>query len=75
VVFIPLSKQPIELYDLRADAAEPRNLAASRPDLVAQAESLMKSARVEDSNWPLRVKPKPAPKAKARNAGKRKQAR
>jgi arylsulfatase A len=32
---------PIELYDLHADVAESKNLAASKPELVAKAEALM----------------------------------
>jgi arylsulfatase A-like enzyme/dienelactone hydrolase len=46
--------KPIEIYDLKTDAAESKNLAAARPELVAKAEALMKSARVEDPNFPLR---------------------
>jgi arylsulfatase A-like enzyme len=44
----------IELYDLAADAGEKNNLAAEKPDLVKKAEGLMKSARTEDPNWPLK---------------------
>jgi arylsulfatase A-like enzyme len=46
-------EQPVEIYDLKADVGEQRNLAATRPDLVAKAEALMKSARVDDPDWPL----------------------
>ena len=46
-------ESPIELYDLKTDAAESRNLAAGKPDLVAKAEALMKSARTEHPDWPL----------------------
>jgi len=52
--------KPIEIYDLKTDAAESKNLAAARPELVAKAESLMTSARVDDPNWPLSDR-KPAP--------------
>lgn len=45
--------KPIEIYDLKTDAAESRNLALERPDLVAKAESLMKAAHGDDPNWPL----------------------
>jgi arylsulfatase A-like enzyme len=45
--------KPIELYDLKADAAESKDLAAQHSDLVSKAESLMKQARVADPNWPL----------------------
>lgn len=44
----------IELYDLSQDVGETRDLAAAKPDLVARAEALMKSARTEDPNWPMR---------------------
>ncbi len=44
---------PLELYDLKTDAAESRDLAQEKPDLVAKAEAFMKQARVEDPNWPL----------------------
>lgn len=46
--------KPIEIYDLKTDAAESKNLAAEKPDLVATAEALMKAAHVDDPNWPLR---------------------
>lgn len=45
---------PIELYDLKADQAESQDLAAEHPDLVARAAALLRSARTEDPNWPLR---------------------
>lgn len=52
---------PIELYALKSDGGESHDLAAAKPELVAKAEALMKDARVDDPNWPLRdaaVKPK-----------------
>ena len=52
--------KPIELYDLSIDAAESKNLAAEKPDLVARAESLMVAARTDDPNFPLRDR-KPGP--------------
>ena len=54
--------QALELYDLTTDLAESKNLAAAKPDLVARAESLMKTAHVDDPNWPL------TGRAPARNA-------
>ncbi|MCU0915678.1 MAG: arylsulfatase [Planctomycetes bacterium] len=65
---------PIELYDLKADRGETRDLAGQKPELVTQAEALMKAARKEDPNWPLRDRParKPAQnqqKKKNANAG------
>ena len=46
--------KPIEIYDLQTDAAESKNLASQRPELVAKAEALMKAARVDDPNWSMR---------------------
>ena len=46
-----------ELYDLKADAGEKANLAADKPELVAKAEALFKSARTEHPDWPLRDRP------------------
>ena len=45
--------KPIELYDLKTDLAESKNLATAKPELSAKAESLMKSMRTEHSDWPL----------------------
>ncbi len=56
-------EKPIELYDLKTDAAEANNLAASNPDLVAKAEALMKSSRTEHPDWPL-VQKRPGKKKK-----------
>lgn len=59
--------KPIELYDLKTDAGETKDLAAANPALVAKAGGLMKSARVEDPNWPLRDRP-PGGKKNAKKA-------
>jgi arylsulfatase A-like enzyme len=45
--------RPLELYDLATDAAEAKNIADAHPDLVAKAEAYMKTAHVDDPNWPL----------------------
>ena len=52
---------PVELYDLAADPGEMRNVAADHPERVRRVEGLFVSARTEDSNWPLRDEPRPAP--------------
>jgi arylsulfatase A-like enzyme len=49
---------PLELYDLAHDVGETKNLAPANPELVAQAETFMKAARVEDPNWPWEVRGK-----------------
>ena len=45
--------KPIELYDLKTDAGETQDVASRHADLVAKAESLMKSAHRDDPNWPI----------------------
>lgn len=45
--------KPLELYDLKSDAGEQRDVAAQQPERVAQAEELLKSARRDDPNWPV----------------------
>ena len=52
--------QPTELYDLAKDEAEKHDVAKEHPDIVAQAEKLMASSRVDDANWPWK------PRAKAK---------
>jgi arylsulfatase A-like enzyme len=51
--------QPIELYDLKSDLGETKNVAAARPDVVKQAEALMASARSDSADFPVdkRVRP------------------
>ena len=56
-------EKPVEIYDLKTDAAEAHDLAASKPDLVAKAEALMKSSRSEHPDWPL-VQQRPGKKKK-----------
>lgn len=45
--------KPIEIYDLSKDAAESRDLAADRPDLVQRAKEILAEAHRPDPNWPL----------------------
>ena len=50
---------PVELYNLREDSGEKTNVAASHPDLVQKAKTLMQQAHVDDPNWPMHHPPKP----------------
>ncbi|MEN3940789.1 arylsulfatase [Prosthecobacter sp. SYSU 5D2] len=44
---------PTELYDLKTDLSESKDVAKDHPELVAKAEAMMKVARTEDPNWPM----------------------
>ncbi|HRH94892.1 MAG TPA: arylsulfatase [Prosthecobacter sp.] len=46
-------QKAVELYDLKTDPGELKDLAQQKPDLVAKAEALMQSSRTEDPDWPL----------------------
>jgi arylsulfatase A-like enzyme len=53
---------PLELYDLGKDVGEKDDVAARHPEVVADIESYLKTARTESPDWPVRpqkvVKPK-----------------
>ena len=49
-------QRPIELYDLKSDIGEEKDLAAANPDLVAKAERYFQTSRTDDPNWPLKAK-------------------
>jgi len=44
--------QPIELYDLDADAGEARNIARAHADVVKQFEAFFATARTPSERWP-----------------------
>ncbi len=48
----------LELYDLKQDPGEERNVAAEHPALVAKLEALMKDARVDSERWVPKAGPK-----------------
>ncbi len=43
---------PLELYNLKTDGSEQQDVAKDNRDRVAQAEKLLKVARVENENFP-----------------------
>ena len=53
----------VELYDLSSDQGETTDVALQHPNLVAKATALLKTARTEDPNWPMRDR-KPTKKKK-----------
>ena len=50
---MPDRAAPVELYDLRTDPAEARDLAATRPDVVRRMERLLDREHRPDPAWPL----------------------
>jgi arylsulfatase A-like enzyme len=58
----------VELYNLKADPGESKDLAADRPELVKKATALLSSQRTDHPDWPLRdrkARPKKDKKAPA----------
>ena len=47
--------KPLELYDLRTDVGETRNVAAQHPDVVARMEKILAGARTESAEFPVRA--------------------
>jgi arylsulfatase A-like enzyme len=48
----------VELYDLRADTGETRDVSAQHTALVRRAEEIMRREHVESEDWPLETMPK-----------------
>ncbi len=46
---------PLELYNLKVDLGEKRNVADEYPKVVAQIEEYLKTARTVDENWPTKT--------------------
>ena len=51
------TKKPVELYDMKTDAAEARDVAAQNPEVVAKFEAFLKSARTDSVLWPINENP------------------
>jgi len=50
----PQADEPLELYDLKTDLGEKKNVAGEHPEVVAQMERLMKGARTDAPEWPIK---------------------
>lgn len=44
---------PLEVYDLRTDIGEKRDLASEKPEVVARARELFRTARTPAKHWPV----------------------
>jgi len=51
----PSPGAPVEIYNLKADPGEKNDLASSKPDILAKAEEILKKARVDSPDWPVKV--------------------
>ncbi|MGE0126986.1 MAG: arylsulfatase [Blastocatellales bacterium] len=45
---------PIELYDLKTDLGEEKNVSSKHPDVVKRIEDYLKTARAESELWPVK---------------------
>jgi arylsulfatase A-like enzyme len=59
----PQAGEPLELYDLKSDIGERTNIAEKHHDIVAKMDSLLKNARSDTPDWPIK---KPEAKKKAK---------
>ena len=50
----PQADEPLELYDLKTDPGEKKNVAGEHSDVVAKMEQLMKNSRSEAPEWPIK---------------------
>lgn len=46
--------KPLELYDLRSDLGETRDIAARHPEVVRRIEGYLRTARTESPLWPVK---------------------
>ena len=60
----PFASGPLQLFDLRNDLGEQRNIAQQHPQVVARMAAAMKDAHVPSPLWKVRVR-KPAGKKKS----------
>lgn len=51
----PKPGAPVELYNLRSDLGETKNVAAANAEVAAQAERYLKAARTDSAHWPVKL--------------------
>lgn len=52
----PQTDAPVELYNIKDDAGEERNVAGKHPDIVQRALELFQGARTDSPQWPVPAK-------------------
>jgi len=50
----PQAEERLELYDLKSDPVEKKNVAEQNPEVVAKLEKLFKAARTDSDRWPMK---------------------
>ena len=45
--------RPLELYNLKTDIAEKNNISAEHPEIIAEIEAYLKTARTDAPHWPV----------------------
>ncbi len=59
--------QALELYNLKDDLAETKDLAPEHPEIVARIEDYLKTARSESERWPILTSKQEAEAIRSRN--------
>jgi arylsulfatase A-like enzyme len=59
------TKEPLELYDLKTDVAEARNVAKEHPEVVKKITAYLATARTESKDFPIREGQKPTTRPRA----------
>ena len=50
----PHAGEKLELYDLKTDPGEMKNVAEQNPEVLAKLESIFKAARTDSDRWPMK---------------------
>ena len=51
------TQRPIELYGLKADIGETRDVAGQNREVVVRVEAILRAARTDSPHWPIRERP------------------
>ena len=57
----PQAEEKLELYDLKSDPGEKRNVAEANAEVVTKLEKLFKEARADSADWPIKKLAKDGP--------------